>query len=113
MATSPFRLVERPFCRPFRCIALPHVGQQARRERWVDTGAEHDREHVYLSESAVTQAARLLGWVPGGELALQHRAAVALSAEVDQLRAELAEVREAWDAVDVIERQGMLAKGAK
>ncbi len=112
MATSPFRLVERPFCRPFRCIALPHVGQQARNERWVDTGAEHDREHVYLSESAVTQAARLLGWVPGGDLALEHRRAVALSAEVDQLRAELAEVRAAWDAVDVIERNGMLAKGA-
>lgn len=57
------RLVERPVTRPQHCAAIPHRGQTAVGERWIDTGSELPGfdNHVYLSETAVLEAARVLG----------------------------------------------------
>lgn len=62
------RIVARPFARPMRCAAMPQVGQTAA-TRWIDTGSELDGfdNHIYLCEAAVTEAARLFGWVAPGE----------------------------------------------
>lgn len=110
---SPFRLVPRPHLRPYHCAALRHIGASARGVRWVDTGATVDRDRIYLSETAVALAARLLGWVPGGEVRLLADRLAASDAALEQARAEAAELRAAWDAVDVIERNGLTAKGVK
>jgi hypothetical protein len=57
------RIVDRPVTRPQHCAAIPHRGQTAEGERWIDTGSELPGfdNHVYLSETAVLEAARLLG----------------------------------------------------
>ncbi len=98
-----------------RCAALPHVGQMTR-TRWVDTGAEiapgGRDQHVYLSEVAVAEAARLFGWVPGGELIAAKRTLTGLEAELATARAEVAELQRAWDAIDRVERLGFEAKPA-
>lgn len=55
------RIVTRPVFKPLRCAAIPHIGQTDD-VRWVDTGSEMPGfdNHVYLSSSAVEEAARLL-----------------------------------------------------
>lgn len=49
--------------RPFHCAAIPFRGQTAEGERWVDCQVETagPEERVYLSETAVREAARALG----------------------------------------------------
>ncbi len=107
------RLVDRPRIWPNHCAAMPHVGQMTV-TRWVDTGSDVGptaREHrIYLSETAVAIAARLLGWVPGGELRAAQRELAATSAALEQARAEVAELQAAWDAIDRVERLGFEAK---
>lgn len=82
------RLVDRPYFRPQHCAAIPHRGQTATEagERWVDTGAEMPGfdNHVYLSETAVVEAARLLGHpTPNEHRKLQEELARALQDNLD------------------------------
>jgi hypothetical protein len=94
------------------CAALPYVGQ-ATRTRWLDTGSElhgPGDNHVYLSEIAVAEAARMFGWVPGGEVRARDRQIAELQAQRDELTAELAAARRRLEAIDVIESEGFRAR---
>ena len=58
------RLVERPAFKPGICAATLKGPAGSPAERWIDTGLEmpgYDN-HVYLCETAVREAARLLGF---------------------------------------------------
>jgi hypothetical protein len=56
------RVVDRPAFKPHHCAAIPHMGQ-TKDTRWIDTGAEMAGfdNHIYISEVAVNEMARLLG----------------------------------------------------
>lgn len=82
------RLVDRPAFKPHHCAAIPHRGQTAEGERWVDTGAEMAGfdNHIYLSATAVAEAARLLGYpTPKEHAALQAELAAALEEQLGLL----------------------------
>lgn len=81
------RIVTRPVFKPLRCAAIPHIGQTDD-VRWVDTGSEMPGfdNHVYLSSSAVEEAARLLSMPT-------QREYDALSDELDAANEELADMQ--------------------
>lgn len=86
------RLVDRPAGRPFCCAALPQMGQTSN-TRWIDTGTELIAvdPRIYLSEAAVREMVRVLGWAsPEEYTALEYRANE-LSARASELEAKLTE----------------------
>lgn len=98
------RLVERPAIYPMRCAVLPQLGNTRSDLRWIDTGAEMTSaprdQRVYLSEPAVREAAKLLGFTtPATVHTLREErdnARLALAkaeAENETLREQLAAVR--------------------
>jgi hypothetical protein len=99
-----FKLVDRPQFRPNHCAAIPHRGQTAEGERWVDTQAEMPGfdNHVYLSETAVAEAARVLGFpTPAEHAKLAAELAQALQDNltlIDRLKA-LSHLEGAMDAM--------------
>lgn len=100
------RLVDRPAFKPGHCAAIPFKGQSAAGDRWIDTGAEMPGfdNHVYLSETAVREAAALLGFPTPeqyGALAAELATAYAdLQAALDE-QAALSRYK---DAIDEIRR---------
>jgi hypothetical protein len=104
------RLTDKPYFTPFRCAAIPYVGQTHENTRWIDTGEELDREHIYLSEHAIREACKLLGWAsPEEHVALQHHAAE-LAGRVAELEDQLTEAERFADAIDVIESKQFRAR---
>lgn len=101
------RLVPRPFLAPMRCAALAHVGQTAR-TRWVDTGVELAGfdNHVYLSETAVVEAGRLLGHPSKGEFweACQDRDRA--REELENVKRMLIDAERKLAAVEVLKQGG-------
>jgi hypothetical protein len=92
------------------CSLLPYVGNATEGEWFVDTGIEATSPKIFLSRAALVECAKEVGWVDPVDHA-------AVSAERDDLRRELQDVREqleerdrAWDALDVIESQGFTAR---
>lgn len=104
------RVVDRPYCRPMRCAALPYLGQTSP-GRWVDTGSELPGfdNHVYLHEQAVYEAARLLGFPERGEYLDAVRDRDQALERVAVLEAELASKTAALDAVHVLRQEGFTA----
>jgi hypothetical protein len=98
------RIVDRPYAKPMRCAALPYIGQTAA-VRWVDTGSHLDGpdDHVYLSEPAVTEAARMFGWQPPGEIRSRDNEIARLRSALAAMTNERDELQQAWRAIDVIE----------
>jgi hypothetical protein len=105
------RLVDKPRLRPMCCAAVPFIGQTADC-RWIDTGNDlgFDNDRVYLSEPAVQDAAKLLGY-PTVE---EHAEAVAeLSralARVEDLETELKEANQYLDSIDVLASRDFVAR---
>jgi hypothetical protein len=102
------RIVDRPFARPMRCAAIPYLGQASDERVWFDTGSEMQGpdDHVYLSGTAVKECARMIGWVPPGEVrALRAELALANTMLADERRLA-ADLRRKLDAIDVIESEG-------
>lgn len=105
------RLCPRPVLAPSHCAAIPFIGQTAERERWVDTGATMTGfdGHVYLSETAVREAARLLG-MPTIRAHAEVQAALgtaeaelsALAAELEELRAYQGAVKQLLDDANLV-----------
>lgn len=106
------RVVDRPYSRPHRCAALPYVGQTKRGIRWIDTGCELPGfdNHVYLSETAVVEAARLLGWPAPGEFRRAVGERDAALAELEAVRAERDELQARFDAIDVLASADFVAR---
>lgn len=102
------REVDRPYCRPMHCAALPFVGQTTQNTRWIDTGSELDGfdNHVYLSETAIRQCWEVLG-LPSPQ---QYELAVAQAEEaitlLEERTAELEEARRELQAIDALESAG-------
>ena len=100
------RLVERPVFKPHHCAALPQRGQTAAGERWVDTGNELSGfdNHVYLSETAVREAGKLLGHIMPEvhEQVANERAQ--LQTKLDEAEARIAYLQDALLSARVIER---------
>jgi hypothetical protein len=106
------RLVARAAHRPMRCAALPYIGQN-HESGFVDTGSELIGgwdNHVYISVVAVKEMARLINWVPPGELRAVERDVEQLRAELQIAKAELEEAQRVIAAVDVIESEGFRAR---
>lgn len=104
------RLTDKPHHSPYRCAAVPFIGQTSENARWVDTGAELDREHVYLSDHAVREAMKVLGFpAPEEHDALSHQA-TRLSARVIELEAKLTEQQSYIDSIDVLASAGFRAR---
>lgn len=106
------RLVDKPDGRPFCCAAFPHIGQTHENTQWVDTGNEMVAvdPHIYLSDHAIREAIRVLGWAtPEEHAALQHQAAE-LAGRVAELEDQLTEAERFADAIDVIESREFRAR---
>lgn len=95
-----------------RCAALPYIGQAKRGERWVDTGANMmgPDDHVYLSRTAVLEAAKLFGWVPPGEVKAAKLEVARLEIERDAALQEAVSLRKSFEAIDVLASQGYQAR---
>lgn len=98
------RLVDRPVKRPMHCAALPNRGQTAEGERWVDTGAEMPGfdNHVYLSETAVREAGRLLGFPTPADFEGLDLEADRLYNENEELKARIMQLEAVISASEVI-----------
>ena len=103
------RLVERPHARPHRCAANPSIGQTRRDVRWIDTGSEMDGfdNHIYLSEPAVRDAARLLGFPTPSEHATLREERDALAFELEKVRADLLDATATLRAIATVEAAGL------
>ena len=105
------RLVDRPTFRPMRCAAVPQLGATARC-RWVDTGAEMPGfdNHIYLSEPAVLEAAKLFGFPTPAEYESVVAERDELEARVEELEREASGLQEAFDAIDVLASRDFRAR---
>lgn len=106
------RLVERPHARPMRCAAIPYIGQAYGERVWFDTGSEMQGpdDHVYLSGTAVTECAKMIGWVPPGEIRQARAELAGVQAQLEQERRNVLELQRRLDAIDVIESEGFRAR---
>lgn len=101
---------------PMHCAVVPTLGQTARQHRFIDTGQEllthsvNAPNHVYVSEPAVREMAKLLGWTPPEEVdGLMDELAVA-KADRDRLEGEIGALRARFAAIDVLESEGFTAR---
>ena len=103
------RLVERPHARPHRCAANPSIGQTRRDIRWIDTGSEMDGfdNHIYLSEPAVRDAAKLLGFPTPSEYATLLEERDRLAYELSVARADLHDATETLRAISTVQAAGL------
>lgn len=103
------RLVERPHARPHRCAANPSIGQTRRDVRWIDTGSEMDGfdNHIYLSEPAVRDAAKLLGFPTPSEFASLLEQRDALAYELSIARADLKDATDTLRAISTVQAAGL------
>lgn len=99
------RVVDRPVMKPMRCAAIPHRGQTAEGERWVDTGAEMAGfdNHIYLSETAVREAGRVLGLPTPQEYDELATHALSLEQHLEHANAKIEELEELVNASKVFE----------
>ena len=107
---SSMRVVPRPSKRPMRCAAIPFIGQTHQTARWIDTGAEMEfsafDNRVYLSDIAVLEAARLLGFPSRGEHRMVLEERDDALEQVTGLMEELAEARRLLGAVETLRAAG-------
>ena len=103
------RLVERPHAKPMRCAANPSIGQTRGGIRWIDTGSEMDGfdNHIYLSEPAGRDAARLLGFPTPSEHATLREERDALAFELEKVRADLLDATATLRAIATVEAAGL------
>ena len=90
-----------------RCAATPFLGQTSP-GRWVDTGSELPGfdNHVYLHETSVYEAARLLGFPERGEYKQACQDRDRAQARIAELEAQVAEQARALGAVQVLKNTG-------
>lgn len=84
------RWVDQASVRPFRCAVVPYIGN-GRGNAFIDTGQDLDLEHVYISDAGAEAVARMLGWVPPGELRQARAEVEVLKLEVERLQEEVRE----------------------
>jgi hypothetical protein len=96
------RIVDKPAFTPFRCAAVPFIGQTHPDTRWIDCAVELDREHVYLSDHAVRKAMRCLGWATPEEHGALQRQTAELASRVVELEEQLTEASRELDAVYIL-----------
>jgi hypothetical protein len=104
------RLTDKPHFSPHRCAAIPFIGQTNPDTRWIDTGQELDREHVYLSDHAIREAIRLLDWATPEEHDALKRQTAELAHRVMELEEQLTEMEGVVGAIDVIESADFRAR---
>lgn len=95
-----------------RCAAIPYIGQAYGERVWFDTGSEMQGpdDHVYLSGTAVTECAKMIGWVPPGEIRQARAELAGVQAQLEQERRNVLELQRRLDAIDVIESEGFRAR---
>lgn len=95
-----------------RCAAIPYIGQSYGERIWFDTGSEMQGpdDHVYLSGTAVTLCAKMIGWVPPGEIRQVRAELTGVKATLEQERRNALELQRRLDAIDVIESEGFRAR---
>lgn len=95
-----------------RCAAIPYIGQAYGERIWFDTGSEMQGpdDHVYLSGTAVTECAKMIGWVPPGEIRQARAELAGVQAQLEQERRNVLELQRRLDAIDVIESEGFRAR---
>ena len=103
------RLVERPHAKPMRCAANPSIGQTRGGIRWIDTGSEMDGfdNHIYLSEPAVRDAAKLLGFPTPSEFATLQEERDALAFELAMVKANLEDAVDTLRAISTVKAAGL------
>lgn len=90
------RVVDKPAFRPQHCAAIPFIGPASHpEERWVDTECELDGfdNHVYLSATAIHEAAVALGIPTSDDLAIVEAERDLALRELGEALEELAALR--------------------
>lgn len=87
------RWVDQAITRPFRCAVVPYAGNGSGR-MFIDTGQDLDLEHVYISDVAAEQIAKMLGWVPPATVDTQAEQIAELNAKLSEATAEIESLRE-------------------
>lgn len=103
------KLVDKPYAKPHRCAAIPFIGQSSRDTVWIDTGAEIDGfdNHVYLSDTAVYEAAKLLGLPSKGDHQLALDKVRELSERLTEVERELEEAQNLLGAIQKVKAAGL------
>lgn len=102
------RIVDRPALRPMRCAAIPYIGA-THNGKFIDTGSEMTGgfdNRVYISDVAVGDMARMLGFVAKGEHRQMADRVAQLEAELERAHAEIADLERVQQAIDVLESKG-------
>lgn len=103
------RIVSSPRVRPQRCAAIPFIGAHHPEARWVDTGSELPGfdNHVYLSDIAVREAGRLLGFPDASEYRELKDALERAEREVSRLEDEVERLSVLVEAKRTLEAAGL------
>lgn len=103
------RWVDQAITRPHRCAVLPYVGN-GRGHAFLDTGQDLDREHVYISDAAAGEIARMLGWVAPAHVKALAAKVADLEQRLAQSEAEKAVLAEFKENVDGLGKHGLMLK---
>jgi hypothetical protein len=103
------RLVDQTPIPPQTCAVLPHRHFS---ERFIDTGTDLPGvdPHIYVSESAVGEMARIFGWRSPADSAATDEAIEGLEAQLAELETECNRLQAQFDAIDVLGSAGFTAR---
>lgn len=96
---------------PQRCAVVPTIGPVSQ-HRFIDTGQDlyansvNTPQRIYISEPAVGEMARMLGWTAPAEAHATASRVEALVAELEQARAERDALERQLAAVQVLKNGG-------
>lgn len=102
------RWVQHAAIRPHRCAVVPFVGNATAKKGFIDTGVDLPGwdPHVYVSVEAVEEMARMIGWQPQHVQAGVRERLAEKDAEIETLRADVADRDVQLEAVQVLKNAG-------
>jgi hypothetical protein len=106
------RFVDRPHLAPHVCAVTLRGGTDASVKQWVETDVNLTGidPHVYLSDVALREGARLIGWASPEDYQVAVERVGELEREVNDLSLQLAEADRHLTAIDTLESAGFRAR---
>lgn len=103
------RIVTEPIIAPQTCAAMPHRHFS---DRFIDTETDLPGidPHIYVSETAVGEMARLFEYLPKEGAEAQAEAIEGLEAKVEELETECNRLQAQFDAIDLLGSAGYTAR---
>lgn len=100
---------------PMHCAVVPTIGQMSG-HRFIDTRQDmhcasvNTPNRIYVSEPAVREMAKLMGWTPPEDVRVLTAERDRLAAELELSRAATADLEQRFGAIDVLASAGFVAR---